>query len=123
MPIYEYRCGDCGCRFSKLVLRPSGASSLSCPRCNSGNISRLFSSFRMVRAGSEEEALEDVFSDSKLLEGLERNDPRALAECGRRMARVAGEDLGPEYEEMLNRLEAGEPPEEVMGEEEEDADL
>jgi len=77
----------------------------------------------MVRAGSEEEALEDVFSDSKLLEGLERNDPRALAECGRRMARVAGEDLGPEYEEMLNRLEAGEPPEEVMGEEEEDADL
>lgn len=77
----------------------------------------------MVRASSSEEVMEDVFSDSKLLQGLERNDPRALAECGRRMARIAGEDLDPEYEKMLDRLEAGEPPEEVMGEGEEDADL
>ena len=123
MPIYEYHCETCGHHFSKLILKSPGASPLSCPRCGSGNVSRLFSSFRVARAGSEEEVLEDVFSDSRLLEGLGRNDPRALAECGRRMARIAGEDLGPEYEEMLGRLEAGEPPEEVVGEEGEDADL
>lgn len=121
MPVYEYRCGDCGHRFLKLILKSSGTFSLSCPQCGSENIFRLFSSFRIARAVSEEEALKDMFSDSRLLEGLKRNNPRALAECGRRMAKVAGEDLGPEYEEMLDHLEAGEPPEEVV--EEEDADL
>ncbi len=123
MPIYEYRCGNCGCHFSQLVLKPSGEVSLSCPQCGSRSVSRLFSTFAVARAGSEEDAFEDVLSNSRLLQGLEQNDPQALAECGRRMAEVAGEDLGPEYEEMLGRLEAGEPPEQVMSEGEEDADI
>ena len=44
MPIYEYRCGDCGYEFIELVgiskheeMRPT------CPKCKSANVEQVFS--------------------------------------------------------------------------------
>jgi hypothetical protein len=39
------------------------------------------------------------------------DDPRNLARLMREIEREAGEDMGPEFEEMVERLEAGERPE------------
>lgn len=43
MPIYEYRCAACGCRFERLV-RMSGASEPpACPSCGAAQTDRLVS--------------------------------------------------------------------------------
>jgi len=51
--------------------------------------------------------------DDLLGEGLDENDPKSLARFMRKMADETGEDLGPEFEEVVGRLEAGEDPESI----------
>lgn len=46
------------------------------------------------------------------LEALE-NDPQALARMMRKMGGEMGEDLPPEFDDVVDRLEAGQSPEEI----------
>ena len=55
----------------------------------------------------------DKFADSPELAAIDENDPRSLARMMRKMGHETGEDLGPEFEEMVGRLEAGEDPESI----------
>jgi hypothetical protein len=55
---------------------------------------------------------------------FDENDPKSLGRWMRKMSAEVGEDLGPEFDEVVGRLEAGESPEdiessmpELMGEE------
>jgi putative FmdB family regulatory protein len=41
MPIYEFECEQCPCRFEELVA--SGTDRIACPRCGSAQTSRLLS--------------------------------------------------------------------------------
>lgn len=43
MPLYEYRCEKCESRFEALVL--SSEDEISCPKCESTNLEKLFSAF------------------------------------------------------------------------------
>ncbi len=43
MPIFEYKCADCGKKFEQIVR--SGDEQNSCPACQSKNVKRLFSGF------------------------------------------------------------------------------
>ncbi|TKJ31780.1 MAG: FmdB family transcriptional regulator [Chloroflexi bacterium B3_Chlor] len=45
MPIYEYRCHDCGEKFEKLVRTSSDRTELSCPNCGSKQAEKLMSLF------------------------------------------------------------------------------
>lgn len=45
MPIYEYRCQDCGQKFEKLVRVNSDETELVCPGCGSKHAERLLSLF------------------------------------------------------------------------------
>jgi len=47
---------------------------------------------------------------------LESNDPRSLAEWTRRMSHATGEEMGPEHEDIIGKLESGEPIDQVMAE-------
>jgi len=118
MPIYEYRCGNCRRRVSILVQGFEDPPSLECPRCGGKELTRLFSSFAIGKGESylRDGLYEDILSDSKLVRGLESNDPRALAEWSRRMSQATGEEMGPDHEDMLDKLEAGEPVDQVMAE-------
>jgi len=58
-----------------------------------------------------------------LVKGLESNDPRALVEWNKRMSRGIDEEISPEYEEMLGRMEAGEMPADLIGGEETSEEL
>jgi hypothetical protein len=40
--------------------------------------------------------------------GLDENDPRAMAAWARRMQQESGEDMGPEFDDMVSRMERGE---------------
>jgi len=62
----------------------------------------------MRRSKNDRGVYDEILSDSKLTQGLMRNDPRALAEWSRKMARATDEDVTPESEELLSRLDAGE---------------
>jgi len=45
MPIYEYRCDDCGTKFEKLVRRAEDAASLVCPSCGEKHLKQELSTF------------------------------------------------------------------------------
>ena len=60
---------------------------------------------------SEESRLEEL-ADPSSLGDLDENDPKSVARWARKMGEQMGEDLGPEYDEMVDRLEAGEMPDE-----------
>lgn len=112
MPIYEYLCHNCTRRVSLLWRSFADAQDRKaiCPRCGSPDLSRLISRVAVVR--SEESQLESM-ADPSALSGLDENDPRSLARFMRQMANETGEDLGPEFDEMVGRLEAGEDPESI----------
>lgn len=42
MPIYEYKCSSCGCKFEKLVR---GKEKVTCPQCGKARLEKLFSVF------------------------------------------------------------------------------
>jgi putative FmdB family regulatory protein len=108
MPIYEYRCSNCRRRVDIFVQGFSPPTNPCCSKCGSKELSRIYSSFAMRRSKNDRGVYDEILSDSKLTGGLMRNDPRALAEWSRKMARATGEDVTPETEEMLSRLDAGE---------------
>ena len=47
------------------------------------------------------------------LDDLDDADPRALGGMMRKMSAEMGEDMGPEFNEVVGRLEAGESPEAI----------
>lgn len=109
MPLYEYRCN--GCRRRVTLLRSfSDTSTPCCPHCQSGDLTRLISRVAILR--SEESRLESL-ADPSSLGDLDESDPRSIARWMRKMGEETGEDLGPEFHEMVGRLEAGENPEDV----------
>ena len=112
MPIYEYYCHDCGRRVSIFWRSFSKAEqgSAVCPRCGGAKLTRLMSRVRVVR--SEESRLDDL-SDPGSMPDFDENDPKSLGRWMRKMSDEMGEDLGPEFDEVVGRLEAGEDPEDI----------
>lgn len=45
MPIYEYRCSECGEKFEKLSLSISSTPKVECPRCGGRKVETLPSLF------------------------------------------------------------------------------
>ena len=110
MPAYTYQCQDCGKRFTvRMSYAEYGQREVRCPACGSLNLRRIIGRIRMVR--SEESRLESL-ADPSMLDALDE-DPRALGRMMREMSRELGEDLGPEFEEVVDRLEKGQTPEEI----------
>ena len=63
-------------------------------------------------AKSDESRMESAADDFSGMEGIE-NDPKALARMMRKMGGEMGEDLPAEFNEVVDRLEAGQSPEEI----------
>jgi len=56
MPIYEYKCQDCGTKFEKLLRRSTEASDLLCPSCGKAHLTQEFSTFSAHANGSSAQA-------------------------------------------------------------------
>lgn len=110
MPIYEYRCQDCGRKLSVLWRRRADVKAPRCRRCGSSNLKRLVPRVRLLQ--SEDSHLDHLTEDAMLAD-VDENDPKSLGRWMRRMSHETGEDLGPEFEEIAGRLEAGEDPESI----------
>jgi putative FmdB family regulatory protein len=107
MPIYEYQCADCKRRVSLLYQTFSAAATATptCPNCGSVKLSRLVS--RVFQLKSEDAQLDDL-ADPSSFGDLDENDPRSVARWARKLGSQMGEDLGDDWGEMVDRLEAGE---------------
>jgi putative FmdB family regulatory protein len=51
MPLYEYRCRDCGHRFEVLQRLGEGAAGLACPGCRAAALDKQFSTFATGSSG------------------------------------------------------------------------
>ncbi|HEY4722825.1 MAG TPA: zinc ribbon domain-containing protein [Anaerolineae bacterium] len=113
MPIYEYRCANCKKKVSVFFRSFSEVdhAAARCPNCNGSHLTRLVSKVRVIRGASGSSNSEGV--DDSMLDGLDESDPRSLGKMMRRMADETGEDLGPEFGEVVGRLEKGEDPEAI----------
>jgi putative FmdB family regulatory protein len=111
MPIYEYRCHDCRRRVSIFYRSFSDIKDEpACPRCGGTHLSRLISRVAVVR--SEESRLDDI-SDPSMLDGLDEEDPKSIARWMRKMSAETGEEMPGEFDEVIDRLESGQRPEEI----------
>lgn len=63
-------------------------------------------------ARSDESRLESMANDFPGMDGLE-DDPKALGQMMRKIGGETGETLPPEFDEVVDRLEAGQSPEEI----------
>jgi len=112
LPIYEYRCNECGRRVTLFWRSFSEIEEISphCSFCGGEDLTRLIS--RVAVARSEESRLDDL-ADPSSLAGLDENDPKSMARWMRKMSREMGEDVGPEFDEVVDRLESGQSPEDI----------
>lgn len=114
MPTYQYRCLNCKQRFEIYMLYSEyGSKAVRCTHCGSEKIQRRIGRIRFAR--SEDSRLEDL-SDPSSLGGLE-DDPKSLGRLMRKMKNEMGseigEEVGPEFDEVVDRLEKGQSPEEI----------
>jgi hypothetical protein len=63
-------------------------------------------------AKSEESRMDSMADEFSGMEGLE-NDPKAMGQMMRKMGKEMGEDLPPEFDEVVDRLESGQSPEDI----------
>jgi putative FmdB family regulatory protein len=112
MPIYEYRCLDCGRYQSVLVRTYADPTDLRCPKCNGDRLRKLVSRFAVLH--SEESRL-DQLADPSTLGDVDENDPRSVARWARKLGDQVGEDMGDEFRDIVDRMEAGEMPDEGEG--------
>ena len=109
MPIYEFRCGRCRRRTSVFTRSIGGEVEAVCFHCGSNDMSRLISRVAVVR--SEGDAFSNL--DESSLADVDENDPRSMARLVRSMSRQMGEPLDAETEADLDRMEAGEMPDDL----------
>lgn len=98
MPIYEYRCQECGKRFELIFLNVQTTSPIKCKYCQSQKVERLISRVRVIK--SEESRLESLADPSKL-SGFDEKDSRSIARWVKKIGKEAGEDIGDDVVDQM----------------------
>jgi putative FmdB family regulatory protein len=110
MPKYDFRCLDCKRRFDAFFSYSEyGSKPVVCPHCQSENVQRKIGRVRVARSDASRM---ETLGNSESLDSLDE-DPRALGRMMRSMSREIGEDMGPEFDEVIGRLESGQSPEQI----------
>ena len=98
MPIYEYRCEDCGRRSTFLVLKQREFRPV-CKGCGGAKLTKLISRVSFLR--SDDDRLERLADPSRLGD-IDENDPRSMARWMKRMGKELGEDVGDDFDQMVD---------------------
>lgn len=110
MPTYDYTCLDCHKRFEIfLTYQEYGVKQVACLHCGSNNITRKVPRVRILKG---EETRLAAFSDPAKFAGLE-DDPREMGKMFREMGGALGEEMPPQFNEIVSRLESGQSAEEI----------
>jgi putative FmdB family regulatory protein len=111
MPVYDFRCLDCHKRFAvTLSYAEYDRRETVCPACGSARIERVIRKVRLSRGDRGRLA---SIADESNLQALD-SDPQALGRMMREMKNeVDASDLPGEFDEVVDRLEKGQSPEEI----------
>ena len=104
MPIYEYRCNQCKKEFSQLFLNPKAIGKVKCKFCNSSNLTKLLSYFRVHQT---EESRLSKFDTSKPRGEDFYKDSRNIGLWAKKRVRELGVDLGPKMDETVEKGRTG----------------
>jgi putative FmdB family regulatory protein len=111
MPSYDFICNNCNQRFDVfLSYSEYGKKTVTCTHCGSKDVRRRMTKVRVAK--SEESRVESMADDFSGFEGLE-NDPQAMGQMMRKMGKEMGEEMPPEFDEVVDRLESGQSPEDI----------
>ena len=110
MPTYDFTCSDCRKRFDVFqTYQEYGVKPVTCAHCGSSNIRRRAPRVRILKS---DEARMARIVDPSMLANIDDN-PQALGRMMRQMGGEMGEELPPQFDEVVERLEAGQSPEEI----------
>lgn len=110
MPTYLYYCLDCGKSFERIFSYAEyGKKKAICPHCNSENNRRKQTKVRIKKDRGERLS---QLADPNLLDSID-NDPKALGKMMRDLGNGLEVDMPEEYSEVVDRLEAGQSPDEI----------
>ena len=90
MPIYEYRCQDCGKRSQVLIMNLRTAPAPACAHCRSLKLERIFSRFSSPKS---EEARLEALTDPSRYGDVDENDPKSVERLMKKVGEEMGEDL------------------------------
>ena len=111
MPSYDFICNSCHQRFDVfLTYSEYGKKAVTCAHCGSKDVRRRMTKVRVAK--SEESRMDSMANDFSGFEGLE-DDPRAMGQMMRKMGKEMGEEMPPEFDEVVDRLESGQSPEDI----------
>src|SRR5512135_2836997 len=99
MPIYEYRCEECGKITEFLQIRRDETFVPQCKRCKGKRMSRVLSKVKVVR--SEESRMESLADPSKWGD-IDEKDPKSMAKWMKKMGKELGEDMGEDVDQMVD---------------------
>ncbi|MGB6838502.1 MAG: zinc ribbon domain-containing protein [Dehalococcoidia bacterium] len=109
MPIYEFKCADCG-RLSSIFTKSVGKEfEATCQHCGGRNLSRAVSRFAYHR--SEQAVLGQYGAEPKRVEDYK--DPRQIGRWTERKFKEYGLELPEKAREMIDAAREGELPEPV----------
>jgi putative FmdB family regulatory protein len=100
MPIYEYRCADCGQKTTIITLAVKETVDPICSHCGGRALTKLVS--RVCVGRSEESRLESL-ADPSSLAGLDENDPKSVARWMKKMGQEMGEEAGEDIDEDVDK--------------------
>ena len=107
MPIYEFKCQDCGRLSSVFVKRTRSSYRARCEHCGGRNLKRTVSRFAYHK--SEQSILEEHGSEPKRLEDYK--DPRQIGRWVERKFSEQGLEVPDETRKMIDAAREGELPE------------
>ena len=111
MPTYDFICNTCQQRFDIfLTYSEYGNKAVHCVHCNGANVRRRMTKVRIAK--TEEGRLEALSENFSGFEGLEE-DPATFGKMMKKMGKEMGEELPAEFDEVVDRLEAGQSPDEI----------
>ncbi|MGQ9572194.1 MAG: FmdB family zinc ribbon protein [Dehalococcoidia bacterium] len=106
MPIYEFKCQDCG-RLTSIFLKTAASSyEAQCQHCGGSNTQRAVSRFAYHK--SEQTILEEYGSEPKRLEDYK--DPRQIGRWVERKFKEYNLDLPDDARKMIDAAREGEFP-------------
>ncbi len=114
MPTYNYICNNCQQNFDVFMSYSEyGKKPVHCIHCASDNVKRRVNRIRIAKSEERRmESMESMLGGSGDMADLEK-DPQALGQMMRKMGKEMGEKLPAEFDEVVDRLESGQSPEEI----------
>ena len=111
MPTYDFICNKCNQRFDVfLTFAEYGKKKVSCTHCKSQNVRRRMTKVRIAK--SDDSRMSSMADDFAGFESMD-DDPKEMARMMKKMGNEMGDELPPEFNEVVDRLESGQSPDEI----------